>query len=65
MRKNVCIALRKIGYIALSIYLLLIVLSTGAPFLLVPSWIMRYLAAIAGLGILIDTLLPSPIPPSS
>lgn len=44
----------KIGYLALSLYLLLVALTATIPNLLVPSLLMSGLAFIASLGIFID-----------
>lgn len=48
--------MRKIGYIALSIYLLLVSLIATIPGLLIPTTLMALLAFVAALFIFIDTL---------
>jgi hypothetical protein len=50
--------MRKIGYIALSLYLLLVSLLSFIPNLIVPSSLMTGLALIASFGIFLDTCIP-------
>jgi len=45
---------RKIGYLALSMYLLLVSLSAVIPNLMVPNTLMALIAFIASLGIFLD-----------
>lgn len=47
--------MRKIGYTALCLYLLLVGLSATIPSLLVPNTVMAVLALVASLGIFVDT----------
>jgi len=50
--------MRKIGYSALSLYLLLVALTATIPNLLVPMSLMASLAFIASLFIFLDVWLP-------
>lgn len=51
--------MRKIGYLALCLYLLLIGLLAIIPNLLVPSLFLAVLALIASFGIFLDVCMPS------
>lgn len=50
--------MRKTGYIALSIYLLLVGLSAIVPNFIVPNSLMVVLVLTASLGIFLDTCIP-------
>lgn len=50
--------MRKIGYIALSIYLLLVSLTALIANFIVPNVLMAVLALIGSLGIFLDTCIP-------
>lgn len=50
--------MRKIGYIALSIYLLLVSLSALIANFIVPNVLMAILALIGSLGIFLDVCIP-------
>jgi len=56
--KKTGIEMRKIGYSALSLYLLLVALTATIPNLLVPMSLMASLAFIASLFIFLDVWLP-------
>jgi hypothetical protein len=51
--------MRKIGYIALSLYLLLVGLSALIANLMVPNTLIAVLALIASFGIFLDVCVPS------
>ncbi len=51
--------MRKIGYLALSLYLLLVGLLSLIPNLIVPSGFMTVLVLIASFGIFLDTCIPA------
>lgn len=51
--------MRKIGYLALSLYLLLVSLSAVIASLMIPNIIMAALAFIASLGIFLDVCVPA------
>lgn len=51
--------MQKVGYLALSLYLLLVSLSAIIANLMIPNTIMAALAFIASLGIFFDICLPS------
>lgn len=46
--------MRKIGYLALSLYLLFVALSATIPDLLIPNLVMAGLAFVASIGIFLD-----------
>lgn len=50
---------QKIGYLALSLYLLLVSLLAIVPNLIIPNTLMAALAFIASLGIFLDVCIPS------
>lgn len=50
--------MRKTGYIALSLYLLLVGLSAVVANFIVPNFLMAGLALIASFGIFLDTCIP-------
>lgn len=51
--------MRKIGYLALSFYLLLVALSSLVANLIIPNYWMTGLALIASFGIFLDVCIPA------
>ncbi len=57
--------MRKIGYLVLCIYLMLVGLSATIPSLVIPSALLAKLALVASFGIFLDICIPSKKPSKS